>query len=56
MQQTNTMQLNKKFKKAATLMQLIWTVKKTAHQYNRKTWVQHVVKRNIFSFDEDKTK
>ena len=35
-------------------MQILWTVKKTEHQYNQNTWVQNVVKRNRFLFKEVK--
>ena len=37
-------------------MQIFWTVKKTADQYNQNTWVQNVVKRNKFLFEEVKNK
>ena len=37
-----------RFKKATTTVQILWTVNTAAHQYNRNTWVQNVVKRNIF--------
>ena len=55
LQQTNTMQLLK-FKKATTIMQILWTVKKTAHQDNLIDWVQNVLKLNRFLFKEVKNK
>ena len=35
-------------------MQILWTLKTAAYQYNQNKWVQNGVKRNIFLFEEEK--
>ena len=55
MQQNNTMQLLKIQKSHHTNANTL-DCKKSAHQYNRNTWVQDVVKRNRFLFKEVRNK